>query len=153
MNKTKLGFKNLHLPILFILLIGASGFTLTSCSASSDEGNPPPATYSSAIYVGESSSSIGGESSSSSGGNIDNGGACYACSYSTAFKVRYCICITGQSTNAEVCNKQGYEYRTSCPYNYEFDCGIVRGNHYYLYDTENLNINADPGPVNLCPLL
>jgi len=62
MNKAKPGFKNLYLPIFFILFVGIQ--ILTSCS--SDENGEPSS--SSSIY-GDSSSSgdLGGNSSSSVG--------------------------------------------------------------------------------------
>jgi len=63
MNKTKAGFKNLYLPILFIGVIGIQ--TFTSCSSSDDDAVAPS---SSSVSV-QSSSSGGGGSSSSVGGS------------------------------------------------------------------------------------
>ncbi len=73
MNRIKLGFRNLHLPILFILLIGViGGLTFTSCSSTDGDDEQPSqsgggSSSSTGGGGGGSSSSGGGGGSSSSG--------------------------------------------------------------------------------------
>ncbi len=66
MNKVKPGFKNLYLPIFFILFIGSIGVQiLTSCSSDDNGESSSSGTSSSSIDSSSSSSSnLGGNSSS-----------------------------------------------------------------------------------------
>jgi len=74
MNKTKPGFKNFYLNILFVLFIGGIGVqSFTSCSSDDVDDPPPPPGTSSALGSGDSSSSSDDDDGSSSSDDDDYG--------------------------------------------------------------------------------